>query len=297
MTRLVLKGHPTRGKEVIQLLVILGAKSQYTGTFKGFYYWIEDGQVTSSDVLPKNSIIFSLEEFEEKYPYKVGDTVALYVGLILEKEAHTIIGMRWDSDKCRILYYLDDYNVIVAEDILYIIECEKEQSNPKRIKDMDLKNYGTATIKYIQENGSRDMELVIPHNQEIVNIDGRYILRDKKPQYPKTYEECCEIVDYHLEGATIIGYKKPLLENLQQLLICRDAWWKMAGEQMGLGKPWKPDWTNFKVNKFCIGVDRNVTSSCNKVTGNKILAFPTAEMRDAFFEDFKELIEQCKELL
>ena len=295
MTRLVLKGHPTRGKEVIQLLVILGAKSQYTGTFKGFYYWIEDGQVTSSDVPPENSIIFSIEEFLEKYPYKVGDNVTHHVGRLFE--THTIIGMRWDSDKCRILYYLDDYNVIVAEDILYIIECEKEQSNPKRIKDMDLKNYGTATIKYIQENGSRDMELVIPHNQEIVNIDGRYILRDKKPQYPKTYEECCEIVDYHLEGATIIGYKKPLLENLQQLLICRDAWWKMAGEQMGLGKPWKPDWTNFKVNKFCIGVDRNVTSSCNKVTGNKILAFPTAEMRDAFFEDFKELIEQCKELL
>lgn len=34
-----------------------------------------------------------------------------------------------------------------------------------------------------------------------------------------------------------------------------------------------------------------------KQAGNKILAFPTAEMRDAFFEDFKELIEQCKELL
>ena len=34
-----------------------------------------------------------------------------------------------------------------------------------------------------------------------------------------------------------------------------------------------------------------------KWAGNKILAFPTAEMRDAFFEDFKELIEQCKELL
>ena len=28
-----------------------------------------------------------------------------------------------------------------------------------------------------------------------------------------------------------------------------------------------------------------------------ILAFPTAEMRDAFYENFKELIELCKELL
>ena len=32
-------------------------------------------------------------------------------------------------------------------------------------------------------------------------------------------------------------------------------------------------------------------------TDNKILAFPTEEMRDAFYENFKDLIEQCKELL
>jgi hypothetical protein len=28
-----------------------------------------------------------------------------------------------------------------------------------------------------------------------------------------------------------------------------------------------------------------------------ILAFPTEEMRDAFYENFKYLIEECKELL
>lgn len=290
MAQLVLKGHITRSVEVIQLLVMLGAKSQYTGTFKGFYYWIEDGQVTSSDVPPENSIIFSLEEFEEKFPYKVGDTVACYVGITLEKEAHKIIGMRWDSDKCRILYYLDNFDVIDVESILYRTECKIEQSKNKRMKDMDSKSYGTATIKCIQENGSKDIELIIPYNQEIVNIDGRYILRDKKPQYPKTYEECCKVIDYALEGETIIGYKASLLRSLQKLLICRDAYWKIADD-------WKPNWTNFQVNKFCIGVDRNITSSCNKVTGNKILAFPTAEMRDAFYDAFEELINEVKELL
>jgi hypothetical protein len=29
----------------------------------------------------------------------------------------------------------------------------------------------------------------------------------------------------------------------------------------------------------------------------EVLSFPTAEMRDAFFEDFKELINEVKELL
>ena len=30
---------------------------------------------------------------------------------------------------------------------------------------------------------------------------------------------------------------------------------------------------------------------------NTILAFPTKEMRDAFYENFEDLIENCKELL
>ena len=179
MAELAIRGHSERGEEVINLLEMLGAnRLGYKDTFVGFYYYIECGAICSSDEYPTYATIFTLEEFEEKFPYKVGDTVAYYVGIILEKEIHTITGMQWDSDKCRILYYLDNCNVIEVEDILYITECEKEQSKPKRIKDIDLKNYGTATIKYIQENGSRDMELIIPYNQDIVNMYDRYIVRN-----------------------------------------------------------------------------------------------------------------------
>ena len=105
---------------------------------------------------------------------------------------------------------------------------------------------------------------------------------------PTDIKEAVEILDISMFMSE--NYCKEQLETLQRLLIFRDAWWKMADD-------WKPDWTNFKVNKFCIGVDRNITSNCNKVTGNKILAFPTAEMRDAFYENFKELINEVKELL
>lgn len=105
---------------------------------------------------------------------------------------------------------------------------------------------------------------------------------------PTDIGDAAEILDISMFMSE--NYRKEQLETLQRLLIFRDAWWKMADD-------WKPDWTNFKVNKFCIGVDRNITSNCNKVTGNKILAFPTTEMRDAFYENFKELIDKCKELL
>lgn len=163
----------------------------------------------------------------------------------------------------------------------------------------NLKKYNTTTIKYIQEDGSRDMELIIPYNQEIVNIDGRYILRDKIPQYPKTYEECCEIihsdpkfyVDTHLYSGT--------LETLYKLLICRYAYWKIAGEQMGLDKPWEPDWSTESENEtyFTIAYDGINIKLYNNTDVYAKFVFPTAEMRDEFYENFKELIEECKELL
>ena len=90
-------------------------------------------------------------------------------------------------------------------------------------------------------NGDK-ARLILPHGYEFEAEGNEVFVIKKKPRYPKTYKECCEIIDYHLEGATIIGYEKPLLENLQQLLICRDAYWKIAGEEMGLNKPsliWK----------------------------------------------------------
>ena len=127
--------------------------------------------------------------------------------------------------------------------------------------------------------------------------NGKFYIIKKQLQYPKTYKECCRIIDYYLTGATIIGYEKPLLENLQRLLICRDAYWKIAGEQMGLDKPWKPDWQNINLIKFIIVCRRNSIIKDFFEAKNVMLAFPTEEMRDAFYENFKELINDCKELL
>ena len=92
-------------------------------------------------------------------------------------------------------------------------------------------------------------------------------------------------------------WKGHLLTSLQKLLICRDAYWKIAGEEMGLGKPWEPDWKSLDPQYIILyqygGIDKAETHG----EGNYILTFPTEEMRDAFYENFKEEIEICKELL
>ena len=127
---------------------------------------------------------------------------------------------------------------------------------------------------------------------------------NKKPKYPTTYDECCEIMCVELWntlwGESATEYEKQtekLINALIKLKVCRDAYWKIAGEEMGLGKPWEPDWSNDDETKFCIYTTQNIISLDIFGVDNRILAFPTIEMRDVFYENFKDLIEQCKELL
>lgn len=75
--------------------------------------------------------------------------------------------------------------------------------------------------------------------------DGYFSWVEKKKEYPETYEECIGKLPINWDGK-VEGYKSELLNNFQKLLICRDTYWKIYGEEMGLGKPWKPDWSTFQ---------------------------------------------------
>ena len=76
---LAIKGHPTRGNEIIKILEMFGGKNTTLEGFDihGFYYidtynnFMRLGHAIYCN--PKDFVIFTLEEFLEKYPYKVGD--------------------------------------------------------------------------------------------------------------------------------------------------------------------------------------------------------------------------------
>ena len=137
-------------------------------------------------------------------------------------------------------------------------------------------------------------------NGNVIN-SSKIVLEKKKKEYPKTYEECAEVLSNRAVFRNFrhnLGHKGKILYTLQKLLVCRDAYWKIAGEEMGLGKPWEPDWGNQYHDSY-----PTITRCGGKIIRTTIytrdcpLAFPTDEMRDAFYENFKVLIERCKELL
>ncbi len=387
---IAIKGHPTRGRGVIQLLEILGGRRTevINANDEDFYYYIDkfaDNGIYCT-ALNGDYAPFTLEEFEEKFPYKVGDVVVNH-----KYGKGDITQMRWIDDEIVYEIYFEDYmayckanelckydafkglllqelteylshatreeldktmeeieitlapfkvgdKVIVKgwgkmgedevirvfktyfgdikyktknhldthyfmEDSLTRVEkSNKEENMEKRLEPVY--ELGTGKILYYEEKGSG--EKYIPIGETTLYIQEGYEFRDetnnvinakkitlarKQSQYPKTYRECCEVLAYE-GGATVIGYDAVLLNSFQKLKLCRDAYWKIAGD---FEEKRKEKAIHYVIYSTLLGeVGKDTMPNC---IANYLLDFPTREMRDAFYVNFKDLIEQCKELL
>ena len=293
MTKLAIKGHPTRGKEIIKILEMLGGKNKAylngTDTYLVYYICTEE-YIDTLYAVSNAYIVFTLEEFLEKFPYKVGDRVSILDGT---EYVYTIKSMTWDAELEVVTYKLKSIDEIedefcwFADELLYYTEHKEEHMEVKgTLVEIDLTR---------EESKAEEIEVILG-NYEFVLKNGKTYFVKKKPNYPKTYDECCRIVNanscirlvYNLSDGQKYSYDADNLqhyENIRKLIICRDAYWKIAGN-------WKPDIIDGDL--YCIGYNGNVIT-WEMQGGCRFLVFPTEEMRDAFYENFKELIEECKE--
>lgn len=132
---------------------------------------------------------------------------------------------------------------------------------------------------------------------DIIVENGNIYAVKKKLVYPQNYNECCSILGFnskfdlnHITTHDVVyDYK---MQNLYRVLICRDAYWKIVGD-------WKPNYTNTLSNdvKYVIEVNKGILTKSTCADVSKILVFPTSEMRDVFLENFRGLIEACKEFI
>ena len=119
MEQLAIKGHSSRGKEVIEILEMLGSKNKYNvdAIRSHHVYFIENGIISTlkiNQILPNQFTIFTLEEFLEKFPYKVGDRV-----MIPEYESEVrICKMHWDGYEVRYMVYrCDEEEYYLADEL------------------------------------------------------------------------------------------------------------------------------------------------------------------------------------
>lgn len=148
--------------------------------------------------------------------------------------------------------------------------------------------------RWVNEFNLPDGYIFKDENGNVINAT-KIVLEKKKKEYPKTFEECVHV----LEGDSRMSLEQ--MNTFRRLIDARNAYWKIAGEEMGLGKPWKPDYDS-GADKFGIICLDGVVQESNSTTNwerhlNKILDFPTRAMRDAFKENFDPDIEICKEFL
>lgn len=303
MANLAIKGHPTRAIEVIQLLEMLGGVNAFNldgAEADGFYYIYKDNNKIYHclNAGTKSFIIYTLEEFEKLYPYKVGDKVNSPCRGCIK----TITSMWWDTYLNAITYKIDHriYTNIDQLKVVNDLQSYKEETMEEKITNKANKPIFEGNAQSCNIINSIIKKIDIPKDYEFVGIDdNKIILTIKQPQYPKNYDECCEVLFPHsiaLGKVLTSGYNCEKLKKFGELLICRDAYWKVYGEQMGLGKPWEPDWKDYS-DKYFICYLKDELWMSNVRDCNRFLVFPTEETRDTFYENFKDLINECKELL
>lgn len=104
-------------------------------------------------------------------------------------------------------------------------------------------------------------------------------------KYPTDYKKCLEILNLsNLERPTAFGYNCLDIEALQRLIVFRDAWWRLYGEEFPkkLTNTDKTYYCIFNCGDYCI-------DECTFIS--HVLTLPTRDMavkfRDAFINDIK----------
>lgn len=156
-------------------------------------------------------------------------------------------------------------------------------------------------------------KITIPDGWEIDKIEnGEITFKENKKEphkeeLPKTWEDCilqvCD-TEYIDDNSTIqegggyccceeyakkeipAGLGKPLLA-LCQLLVCRDVY--RGG--------WKPDYDDDEEYKYAIKIEHGRINTVTYINTQQVFSFQSEEICDQFIKNFRDLIEEAKELI
>ena len=194
--KLGIKGHSMRGTEVIKLLESLGGVNYYllTGDNDNKFYYICDKykDIGNSYIGPdeiKGYEIFSLEDFLEKFPYKVGDKVTL------DNKLCYITWMCWECDN---IYYQ-----VQGIDLMFTKKITANELKPYKGKNTNMNiEYDLAKYSYEIKDGKlvigeKKPDLLQQLKNYFVNTP-REIIEKEWHEYDK-YNEIEPTVNEYLE--------------------------------------------------------------------------------------------------
>ena len=284
--RIAIKANPSRGKEIISLLKSLGGiNSILEGNGKFFTYYIGKDNVIRYGDAPEGYKVYTLEEFEKEFPFKVGDEVII-VGF--PDFPKVIAKMVWDCDE--ILYSFEGLN--------------NTWFGAKTLKKFEMKEERNITLtldkakEWYKKGGElKEIALQAFTEKELTKTD-----------LPKTWEEFCK--NYPIKrGEFYITSLSEIHESTCSRNRCSIADKNVCSSQKSaeahlamiqlekLRDCWRQGWkptphqTVFAI-KFA-----NRSLEVYEYCSREFLSFKDRETATEFLKNFKDLIEKAGDLI
>lgn len=292
MGRLAIKGdNKIPGDKVINILVHLGGSNvqNVSGKIENRYYYIADNGTIVSDVYSKFDFvkddkitIFTLEEFLKSFPYKTQDCVRCRYDK--DSRKFVIYRMYWDDQAGEVFYSLvsDDSPKKSITDVpaaaLTFFDSEEGGSVEENVNW-----YKTDYIEFSDnEDWADKVELKLDNNFELLIEDNKVFVVRKMHKYPKTVIEA-DLEDYPVDTISLM-----FIQKFRQLIKIRNIYWHLSDD-------WKPseNETVFSI----IRQSNQVVIKDGEYGNTHLLEFPSLEVRDFFYKNFKDLIYECKDFI
>ena len=270
--KIAIQANPSRGKEIISLLESLGGiKSPLEGNGESYTYYIDEHNVIRYCDAPTNYKVYTLEEFEEEFPFKIGDLCIYSSDILNEDIVVRVLGMTMTTD-C-IMYEVGHRDITREHSYIY-----KKRETLKPFKEMKEERNITLTLDKAKEWYKKGGELK--------EIALQAFSEKELTVLPKSWEEYCMTHGCVCLSAryTNISTKYDALIKLEQL---RDCW----------RQDWKPNWNSGIQPKYCVYYYRRKFDIAVLYETSHFLSFPTKEMAEEFLKCFRDLIEKAGDLI
>lgn len=154
------------------------------------------------------------------------------------------------------------------------------------------------------------IEIEVPDGYKAVYNEETQRVEMVRIELPKTWEEYCKqnpIVDWEYfinERSEIDEIRKrernPLTDmstiQLREMAIAFRALMQLIHLRDCYRQGWTPDWSQ-PYKRYCIYCEYNRVFPFDNTFNSRVLSFQSKEIRDEFLKNFKDLIEQAKELI
>lgn len=290
MNKIAIQGHPTRGKEVIQILESLGGKNinEFIGTFKSFYFIDDENEINDDckENFPPNYKFYTLEEFEKEFPFKIGDRVITITtnlrGIIANLKENG-----WYYVKCD-----NGHFVCIFRQHLKLYKEMKEERNITLTLDK-------AKEWYKKGGELKEVALQAYSKEELIKVE-----------LPKTWEEFCKnhmINDneaYFTNCCEIYYANATYRDSLYDKNVCPSK--KSAEAHLALIQLEQlrdcyrqgdiPDSTK-AISKYCIAKINKRIDVIESSYTSYFLSFTKKEVAEEFLTNFKPLIKIAEDYI